>query len=398
MNILYIAHRIPFPPDKGEKIRAFHQICQLAAAAHTVHVACLIDDPRDFPAVAGLREHCASLDHVLLAKRRARLLAAGALLGRSPLSVAGFGSRALARKIDARLRTTPIDRIFVYSSQMAQYVSGVSHIPRVIDFVDVDSDKWRLYAEHHRFPLSWVYRLESRRLAAYEERVARSFDGSILVTEREARLLRRRVPDHPISVVANGVDLEYWKPGPPRAPAEPVLVFTGVMNYLPNVDAVEFFCREVLPIVAREEPRVRFFVVGRNPSRRVQALGQSNVVITGEVPDVRPYLAQAAVAVAPMRISRGVQNKILEAMAAGLPVVTTTEAIGGTEATAGDGVRVADAPGEFAARVLELLRDDALRADCARRARQYVERCHSWQRHGSEVERLLREVAPGPAS
>lgn len=395
MNVLYIAHRIPFPPNKGEKIRAFHQIRYLADR-HAIHLACIVDDPRDLPHVNALREFCASVDYVFRRKFWTKALAATAILGRKPLTVASFFSRELARKINTRIRSAQIDRILVYSSAMAEYARGVSSIPRIIDFVDVDSDKWRLYAEHRRFPSSWVFRLESRRLGRYEAAIARSFARSILVTEREAELLRTHVSDCRVSVIANGVDLVGMRP-PSELPqeAKPTIVFTGVMDYFPNVDAVRYFCRDVFPLILRDEPGARFYIVGRNPAPLVSRLDNSeNIIVTGEVPDVRPYLAEATLAVAPLRISRGVQNKILEAMAMGLPVVTTLEAIGGTQATTADGVRVAESAGDFAREVVTLLREPLLRQECSTRARQYVERCHCWTRHGEELERLVQGAEP----
>jgi sugar transferase (PEP-CTERM/EpsH1 system associated) len=392
MNILYIAHRIPYPPNKGDKIRAFHQIRQLSKN-HSVHLACIVDDRGDLPHVDALREYCASVDFVYRSRRLANAFAAMAIFGRKPLSVMGFYSRTLAAKIRRRFQSTRIDRIFAYCSPMAEYVKDVSDIPKVIDFVDVDSDKWRLYGRHRRFPLSWVFRLESNRLGRYEERVARVFDRSILVTEREARLLRDRTSDSHIAVISNGVDLTYLQPPRNDVPRSAgVLVFTGVMDYFPNVDAVQYFCVEILPLVLREAPETRFHIVGRNPTPGVRRLESHNVVVTGEVPDVRPYLAEASVAVVPLRISRGVQNKILEAMAMGLPVVTTSQAIGGTEATTADGLRIADSPDAFAKETLALLRDPSLRQECSASARNYVERHHSWDNHGLQLERLLQDA------
>lgn len=394
MNILYLCHRIPYPPNKGEKIRAFHQLRYLAAQ-HTVHLACLVDTPEDLQHVKALEQYCASIDVVYRPKLRATLRALWALCTNQPLSVASFYSAALASKIAQRLRAEPIDRIVAFSSSMAVYVQEVSGIPKVMDFVDADSDKWRLFANYHAWALAWLYRLEARRLARYEVDVARRFDHAIFVTEREAHLLQQRVPERPISVIPNGVDLEYFTPPQERerVTGPPMLVFTGMMNYFPNVDAVDYFCREIFPLVRAIIPATQLYIVGRNPTKHVRQLSrQSQVIVTGAVPDVRPYLARAQVAVAPLRIARGVQNKILEAMAMGLPVVGTPAALEGTWATTADGVRVADSPQAFAQALVTLLEDHALQRQCALQARRYVQHYHQWEEHNARLETLLRET------
>jgi len=314
MNILYICHRLPYPPNKGEKIRAFHQLRYLATR-HTIHLACLVDDAEDLQHVEALERYCASIDMVYRPKIGAKLLALRALCTNQPLSVASFYSSALASKVRQRLAVERVDRIVVFSSAMTVYVQQVSGIPKVIDFVDVDSEKWRLFADYHPWMLSWVYRLEARRLARHEVEVARVFDHTILVTDREAQILQEHVPDRPISVIPNGVDLEYFTPPPHRGTVTepPALVFTGMMDYFPNVDAVNYFCHEIFPLVREVVPAVQFYIVGRNPTQQVRQLSrQPNVIVTGAVSDVRPYLVRARVAVAPLRIARGVQNKILK--------------------------------------------------------------------------------------
>jgi sugar transferase (PEP-CTERM/EpsH1 system associated) len=398
MNILYICHRIPYPPNKGEKIRAFHQLRYLATR-HTVHLACLIDEPEDVQYVQALEPYCASIDVLYRPKINAKLFALRALCTTQPLSVAAFYSAAFASKIRQRLHAEHIDRIVVFSSPMAVYVQQASQIPKVMDFVDADSEKWRLFADYHPRILSWIYRLEARRLAQYEREVARTFEHAIFVTEREACLLRQHVPDRPISVIPNGVDLEYFTPpqdaGGTTEP--PVLVFTGVMDYFPNVDAVDYFCREIFPCVHAIVPAAQLYIVGRNPTRQVRQLSrQSHVIVTGAVPDVRPYLARAWVAVAPLRIARGVQNKVLEAMAMGLPIVGTSAALQGTWATLTDGVRMADSPRAFAREVVTLLEDRALQRQCALQARRYVQTYHQWEVHNARLEALLYEMVVAP--
>lgn len=391
MNILYLCHRIPYPPDKGDKIRSFHQIRELSKR-HTVHLACLVDDPADLKHVAALKKYCASVEAVYRNKVAARGLALLALFTGRSLSVAAFYSKELKRRIDEKIRTERLDRIFVFCSSMGGYIADISHLPKVIDFVDVDSEKWRRYAEFHPFPISWIYRQEAGRLARYEAEMARRFDRSIFVSEKEADLFRQQVSDCSISVIPNGVDLEYFRPGVKKASGDRVIVFTGAMDYFPNVDAVRYFCAEVLPRIREAFPGVLFYIVGRNPVSSVKELGvPGRVIVTGTVPDVRPYLAKAAVAVAPFRIARGIQNKILEAMAMGVPVVGTATAFQAFEEKEGVGLRFADDPEAFAQEVILLLRDPALRARLGLQARSFVERLYRWQDHGERLGSLLQE-------
>jgi sugar transferase (PEP-CTERM/EpsH1 system associated) len=397
MNILYLTHRLPYPPNKGDKIRSFHQI-QYLAREHQVHLACLVDEMDDWPQVQKLEEFCASIEAVFRTKKAAKYRTARALLTGEPLSVAAFYSRKLEKKIRTKMRKQKIDCILAFSSVMARYVRHVANIPKIMDFVDVDSDKWRLYAKYHRFPASWVYRVEAGRLARYEEEIARTFDCSIFVTEHEARLFQERVTDRPVTVIPNGVDLEYFSPPANKSSqssAPPTLAFVGAMDYFPNVDAVQYFCDEIFPLVRETIPDAMFYIIGRAPTPQVQALGgRPNVVVTGTVPDIRPYLTQATVAVAPFRIARGIQNKVLEAMAVGLPVVGTPIVFQGMTVSSSDGVRIAPDTQSFAREVLGLLLNPAQRQECSCRAREYVLKHHQWQEHGLQLNRLLYSIAP----
>jgi len=385
----------------------------------------MIDDPEDLQYIKTLEKYCASVEAVYRNKTVSQCLSVLDLFTNKALCVSSFYSQKLKEKIEERLHSEKIDQIIVFSSVMAEYVKHISDISKVMDFVDVDSDKWKLYADAHSFPFSWIYRLEAKRLAQYEEEVARIFDHSIFVTEKEAEIFKQRVNDRPISVIPNGVDLEYFSPqfcqgsdistqhsilkcslpvlSPQSSvlqfkssnlqPSSPIIVFTGAMDYFPNVDAVQYFCKDIFPLVQDRIPEAKFMIVGRNPTHSVKQLSAlQNVFVTGSVDDIRPYLSQAEIAVAPFRISRGIPNKILEAMAMGLPVVGTSTAFQGTQAKETDGIRIGDDPDEFAMKLCRLLQDSELRRQCSADVRRYVERCHRWEVHGAQLESIMQEI------
>jgi sugar transferase (PEP-CTERM/EpsH1 system associated) len=400
MNILYLAHRIPYPPNKGDKIRSWNELRYLAAR-HTVHLGCLADAPEDLTHVTTLRPLVESLEVAPLAPRRARLASLAALATGGPLSVRYFASTRLRRYVESVLSRGRLDAVLVFSSPMAAYVWDVP-LPRVMDFCDVDSDKWSQYAKRAPHALRPVYALEARRLRLYEKAILERFDAATLVTPREKALwsgLPSGLPSHlldKVHVVPNGVDLEYFAPGQPR-PAPPrdpyALVFTGAMDYYANVDAVAFFAEEVLPLVQRAVPQATFYIVGSRPTAAVQALERRpGVVVTGFVEDIRSWYARAAVCVVPLRIARGIQNKMLEAMAMGRPVVASTPAAEGLGALAGEELLVADAPEAWAEAVVGLLRARARAEALGEAARRLVERDYVWERSMRRLEELLSDT------
>ncbi len=388
VRVLYLCHRIPYPPNKGDKIRAFHQLRALAAR-HEVDLFTLADDAADLEHRAVLGEYCKRVTVARLDTRWARLRSLPYLCTRIPLTLPYFYSAELDGEVRKALRQRSYDRIFVYCSAMAQYVERVDGIPIVMDLVDVDSNKWTQYSAVARFPFSAIYRREGRCLEEYERRVCERSSAVVVTTEREAELVRRFSPTACVHVVANGIDTEYFRPAPVPADAA-TIVFTGDMTYFPNEQAVIYFARKVLPIVRASIPAARFLIVGRNPGRNVQRLRQiAGVEVTGFVPDVREYLAQAAVSVAPFLIAAGIQNKILEAMASGLPVVATGRVLQGVSKNAAAVVRTADAPEEMAARVVELCKDPRLARSIGIEGRRRVAGDYNWDQ---SLEQLLQIV------
>jgi len=396
-ELLFLAHRIPFPPNKGDKIRSFNAL-KFLAKHYRVHVGAFVDDPVDWQRAHELKAYCAQTHLVALNKRTARLRSLAGLLSGRALTLPYYRDRRMARWVDGVLRSRPIKAVFVYSAAMVQYVESADNIRRLIDFVDVDSDKWRQYKDSLSGPRKWVYNREAERLLRYERHAAALADASFFVSAAEAALFRQLAPESAAKVTHynNGVDLEYFSPdrhgGSPYRLDEKAIVFTGAMDYWPNVDAVVWFAREILPAVRAAVPSAVFCIVGSNPTSEVaQLAGLPGVRVTGRVDDVRPYVRHAAVAVAPLRLARGVQNKVLEAMACGRATVVTSQALEGIEAEAGRDVVLADTVAHFAEAVTRLLRQPDRRLESA--ARTLVENRYGWAPNLAQVLELLRPRA-----
>jgi sugar transferase (PEP-CTERM/EpsH1 system associated) len=384
-DLLLLIHRIPYPPNKGDKIRSYHLLKHLAKH-YRVHLATFVDDPDDWQYVPHVEALCASSHFARMNPLLARVKSMSALLKNRSLSLEYYRDAGLARWVRKTVAAHRIERVLVFSSAMAQYADSYRQARRVVDFVDVDSDKWRQYADKKSWPMSWLYGYEAARLLDYERQVAREYDASLFVSAPEAALFRQLAPESGAKIghFNNGVDTEYFTPeaahANPYQPGERALVFTGAMDYWPNVDAVQWFCDNVFPALRERFPALRFYIVGSRPNPAVQALGQHpGVTVTGTVPDVRPYIAHAAVAVAPLRIARGIQNKVLEAMAMARAVVVSPQALEGIDAEPGSELVLAeDAPAFIdAVNVLLASQDGALEA-IGLAARAKVQRRYSW--------------------
>jgi sugar transferase (PEP-CTERM/EpsH1 system associated) len=373
-------------------VRAYHVARHLASRYHLT-LACLADERDVEGPLAALRQEIPDTVCIPMARGSNRRRAFGALLGTGrSATVAYFDSPELRTQLETRRRQTAFDLVYVSSSSMAQYLNGAERARVLVDFVDVDSDKWRQYGATLPCHKAWVYRLEARRLRNYEVEASRRADRCLVATDREEELLRGLAPWAPTSVIPNGVDLEYFRPSPEPA-VESTIVFTGAMDYFPNTDAVEYFARWVFPRILRDVPTAQFVIVGKNPTANVRRLESiRGVRVTGTVPDVRPYLRRAAVAVAPLRIARGVQNKVLEAMAMGVPVVATAKAYEGLSAKVAEHLFVEDDPPALAEAVVHLLQTPSRRAAVGMAARRFVEAHYSWSTSLARLDEVVDAV------
>jgi sugar transferase (PEP-CTERM/EpsH1 system associated) len=361
MRILFLAHRLPYPPDKGDKIRSFRELAALSKK-HEVDLLCFYDQPDDSRYFSDVQRFCRNLYCEKISWMRSRVQALLAVVMGRSLTTAFFHSSSMAARVKTALQSEHYDLVFAFSSSMAPYAKVATEVPCVLDMVDVDSDKWKQYADHIRPPASWLWRRESAKLAEDEKRWVSEFSLTLLCTRAESELMKQAAPDSNIEAFENPMDVSYFNPSlveisPEIEALRPYIIFTGSMDYFPNVDAVTNFYRDVFPAIRAGVPNARFVIAGRNPAAAVRQLSDDpSVSVTGAVTDIRPYLLGAAVAVAPMRVARGVQNKILEAMAMGLPVAASRKAAMALPASLAPAVYAEDDPQRLAAFLIQKLR------------------------------------------
>ncbi|WP_077508113.1 TIGR03087 family PEP-CTERM/XrtA system glycosyltransferase [Sphingomonas sp. LM7] len=387
-DILFLAHRVPYPPDRGDKIRSFHMLRHLARHGR-VHLAAFADDPRDMdrPELAPF-----TASRAIVRRTKSQALAGlQALATGRPLSLTGFDDAGIRRAVRDVLAREDIETIFVFSSQMAQYVPAEPNARVVMDFVDMDSAKFAAYADAAKGPMRWMLVREARLLQDYEATVAARADASLFVSEAEAGLFRRTTGAQRVHAIENGIDTAHFDPTSdferPEAGSQ-LIVFTGQMDYRPNIEAVTWFAEEILPGVQATHPGAEFAIVGRNPSDAVKALAdRDGVIVTGEVADVRGWLSAAAVVVAPLKLARGIQNKVLEAMAMARPVVASAAAAEGIDhkGTIAVGASVAD----MVEAVTRLLSERETADRLGRGARARVIARYGWDARLAPLDALL---------
>ena len=397
VNILYLAHRIPFPPTKGDKLRVFRHLERLRRR-HKVWCACFVDDPGDFRWVGPLRAYCQDLIAIPLNRRIALARGAWGLLKGGTLTEAFYLDPRMHRALRDWERVIQFDVAIAFSSSMVQYARQVSASRRVLDLCDSDAGKWLDYSTRSPFYSRWAYRRESMRLGELERATPSRFDEVLVISESEKRALCGAGESQHVHVVTNGVQLPDL-PEPASAASAigdacpyrpPVVGFLGVMDYPPNVDAVTWFARRGWPAIAERYPRAEFRVAGRNPTGVVRRLARiPGITVVGEIDDVWSEIAQWDVVIAPLRIARGLQNKVLEGMAAAKPVVLTSKAADGINARDGMEFLIADTIDQMRERVFSLLDNPMLRNQIGKAARQYVAQHHKWDTVLDQMEWLI---------
>jgi sugar transferase (PEP-CTERM/EpsH1 system associated) len=384
-DILFLAHRLPWPPDRGDKIRSYHLLRYLCDRAR-VHLVTFAEDMVEMASADTLQRYVASMHVEWRSESRGLGVLKGLLTGQAA-SVALFNDRAIHRRIAGLLAEEDIGTIFAFSGQMAQFVPPDFSGRFLMDFVDVDSQKFAAYAKHGPLSLRWLYGREARLLGRYEQSVARRADRSLFVSDAESALFRKLsgLDDERVTTIENGIDLDYFNPDADFTSLDratrgvgPLLVFTGQMDYLPNIDAVMGFANRVFPLIRDVRPDVRFAIVGRNPPPEIERLAdRSGFIVTGSVPDVRPWIVTADVVVAPLSIARGIQNKVLEAMAMARLVIASPAAAEGVDAVPDRDFIVADEEA-MTTLILNLLQNPARAATIGRQACAQIKSRYSW--------------------
>ena len=377
-KLLMVTHRVPYPPDKGDRIRTWHTLRQ-AARQFDVSLACLADEPLHIDAWRALRDQTerVAIEPVGGVSHRAHML--GHCVARRSFSEGAFYSPRLLQTIRQWHEDEPFDAALGVCSSMARYVADLDGPYKVLDLIDVDSRKWSDYADTTANPvLRRVYRLEAGRVAQCERWISERFDAVSVVTDSEAELLSQMAPQARIVVANNGVDLDYFRSIPQTD--KPTATFVGALDYRPNVDGVVWLARKVWPELRRRVPRARLRIVGRRPAADVAGLAElPGVDVVRDVPDIRPHLAEAGVAVAPLHIARGIQNKVLEAMATARATVVTPAAAEGIAARPGRDYVLARSDRQWIDELERLLVNPAVRWPIGHAAREFVERHHDWR-------------------
>ena len=389
MNILYLCHRFPYPPKRGGKIRPFNMIRHLSTLGHKVTVCSLVRSGAEASEGRGLAPHCTAFEMAQVSGPVQALRMVARLPLSTPSSMGFFYSRDLARRVNELLRTQKWDLIFVHCSSVAQYVEHVRTVPKILDFGDMDSQKWLEYARHKPFPLSLGYRLEGHKVLAAERRLARRFELCTTTTRAERETLDSYGTGALTDWFANGVDATFFCPDTDPHEAD-TISFIGRMDYYPNQECMARFCAQTWPLLKARRPALKLLIVGADPSAQMRQLGRlPGVTVTGSVPDVRPFIRSSALMVAPLKIARGTQNKILEAMAMGVPVVTSRVAAGGVDADAEEHFLVADTPVETCQAILRVIENPAERQRLSVAGRARMLSHHAWPRSMQRLDQMI---------
>lgn len=399
-EILFLVHRIPYPPIKGDKIRSWHFLSRFLKE-YKVHLGCFVDDETDFQYVDKLKDMCASSCILPLNPLCSKVKSLKALTKGKSLTELYYKNQEMQNWVNALpSKTSNLEQAFVYSSPMAQYLEGDYWASRkkMMDFVDLDSDKWRQYAAHKNFLAKYIYNREADLLGKFENKIAQDFDCSFFVTDYEKDLFLTQgyegKKDKIISV-PNGIDHPFWdlknKGKSPYQTTVFPIVFCGAMDYWPNIDAVLWFSNEMMPEILKAIPEAVFYIVGANPSQEVQSLSErKNIVVTGRVDDIRPYVMHSKLAVAPMRVSRGIQNKIIEGMVASKAVLATSRVLEPMGIEKGDMIVAADTPQDYIQKIKDLYNAPLKAEKIGQKARDYILKHYDWDVSFQKIKDLMR--------
>ena len=402
MKILFLSLRCPYPPHRGDRIRSYNFIKQLSKQ-HAVTLVYFAESENDIESAKHLEPFCERVEWVRFHRSFAFMNTGIHCLSRRPLQLHYWYSPQMQRKINQLLEQESFELIHAQLFRMGQYVTDVQGPTKVLDLCDslalnlsrraeLESNPWLAKIKLDCTPKRFLVKLEEKRVRRYEVNIMKAFDCGTVVARFDQDYLLNQDNSLNLSIVPMGVDLGYFQPKP-AAQSAPLMLFTGTMNYFPNSDAAIYFCNEIFPRIRKRHPNAQFYIVGNHPSDQVKRLEtQDGVVVTGYVPDVRPYFEKASVFVAPLRAGSGIQTKNLEAMAMGVPVVTTSVGAMGLEADIGTELLVADTPTDFTKQVVHLLNNAHSRETFAQTARTRVETNYSWEAIGERLEHVYAQA------
>jgi sugar transferase (PEP-CTERM/EpsH1 system associated) len=396
VKILFVCHRFPFPPKRGGKIRPFNVIRHLTSLGHEVTVASHYRSAAEEAEGAGLADHCAKFLGEQVGPNMARVRMVANLATTTPSSMGYFYSPRLHRRIKDELATGTYDLIFVHCSSVAQYVADATGPRKILDFGDMDSQKWLAYSKIKPFPLSAGYWLEGTKMRRAEEQLAKQFDLCTCTTRMEWETLDEFGTGVPTDWFPNGVDLDKFAPTG-EAYDRDTICFVGRMDYYPNIECVHDFVANTLPLLVERRPSIKLTIVGADPEPSIRALASDNIVVTGSVPEVQPYVRAAALTVAPLNIARGTQNKILESLAMGVPCVCSELAAGGVDCVAGEHILTASTPAEYADQILRLLDDPEERRRFSEAGRTRMETNHAWDKSMAKLDGIIEKCMAATA-
>ncbi len=376
MKLLFTANRFPYPPYRGDKLKIYH-LAKRLAEHHELHLVTFLQDKRDLRYLPELQKIFKEVHLVPLPKLHSYWNSLTAIFRKEPFQVRYFNARAMEKQLEILRQQHQYDAVHVQHLRMAQYWAGNKSVPRILDLPDAYSLYWKRRIDAKKGLMKWFTRTEQRRVFAYEK-ILEEYDLSLVCSGEDQEYLQRERGIGNVQLLPNGVDLGTFSQENHNYHLNKHILFTGNMDYAPNVDAVIYFAREIFPLIREKIPGVRFVIAGQRPVKKVLELAAEDIEVTGFVKDLSEMYSKAAIVVAPLRFGAGTQNKVLEAMAMGVPVVSRNIGFNGLNIVSGEGVILALETEEFAAQCVRLLDSAALREQTGRQGRLVIESQFDW--------------------